>query len=85
MNQRRNIYIYELARDSIGLGKALSRACITSSRCFNRSKFLEAAVVASTRLSYPLFLFHNPAIHFFHARLRVSLSLSLSLDLNEKN
>lgn len=71
--------MYELARDSIGLGKALSRACITSSRCFNGSKFLEAALAASTRLSYPLFLFHNPAIIFFHAPLRVCFSLSLSL------
>lgn len=58
---------HELASESIGLGKAFSRACITSSYCFNGSKFLAAMVAASTKLSYPLFLFINPAKSFSHA------------------
>lgn len=51
----------ELARSRISLGKAVSRAWSTSSRCWIRLNFCEASIAACTKLSYPVLLFLNSA------------------------
>lgn len=51
----------ELTKSSIGFGKALSRAWMTTSCCWTGLNLCLATLAASTRPSYPLLLLITPA------------------------
>ena len=53
----------KFTKERIGFGNAIPRAWMTTSFCLMWLKFLDAIVVTSTKLSYPLFLLLQPAYH----------------------